>query len=92
MLPAQEARLGHSAGMRDDLQFFLDAALVIGHADRFGWRIETALQAPVMRGDAGGAGVLVAAHRLYAPQGEHESPRGNAKSAPAHSAQATSVA
>nr|WP_235901019.1 hypothetical protein [Pontixanthobacter aquaemixtae] len=35
-------------------------------------RIQPALQALVMRGNAGGAGVLVALHRLNASQGKHE--------------------
>ena len=61
--------------MRDQADFVFDVFDVVGDAAGFLFGDQSFLQFFIMRGDAGGAGVLVALQRLNAAQREHEAAR-----------------
>ena len=72
----QLARVPHAAGVRDHVDLAVHAVGVVGDAQVLLLHHQRALQALVVRGDAGRAGVLVAAQRLDAAEREHEAARG----------------
>ncbi len=76
MIALQRAGMGHPAGMRDCAHLGAHLLHEIFHAHRFFFRVQTALQMPVVRGNAGGAGVLIALQRLDAAKREHKAARG----------------
>ena len=75
MLPIQQARFPHPAGMGDHLHFVHQVLRVVCHPHSLVFRIQALLQFLVVGGDAGRAGILVALQGLHAAQGEHEPPR-----------------
>ena len=76
VLAAQQPRVRHAAGVRDHLDVVVHAHRVVGDAQVLLLDHQAALQPRVVRGDAGRAGVGVAAQRLDAAEREHEAARG----------------
>src|SRR5258708_7582362 len=66
----------YAAGVRDHVDLAVHVVGVVRHAQVFLLDHQRALQPLVVRGDAGRAGVLVAAQRLDAAEREHEAARG----------------
>src|SRR5690606_18811288 len=72
----QAARLCHTAGMSNHADFLRDALRISVDAMRLVSHIEAALQAFVMRGDAGRASIPVALKRLNTAERKHVSAGG----------------
>ena len=79
-MPApQPARICYTAGMGNHTDIMHHVFHIVLYAHGFIPGHKPALQAFLMRGDAGGAGVFIALHGLNAVQRKHETTRRNNK-------------
>jgi hypothetical protein len=75
VMALQRPQMRYAARMRNGSDACADAVDEVGDACRLVFRIEPALQAPVVGRDAGWTSIFVALHRLNAAKREHEAAR-----------------